>query len=385
MYSTDSINVRSSYSTSSNAIGSLKQDDEVIVTGIASNGWTRIKYNGQTAYVSSQFLTDTKPKEKSKNNDLKSLKVSEGTLSPEFNKDVTNYKISVGKDIEKIAVNANQEDEKAKVEVSGNEELKEGANNVKVIVTAENGDSKTYTITVTRETKGKLQLASLDINGIKLNETFKTDKYEYTANLPNNSDTKKLDIKAKANDENATVEILGNDNLVVGENVITIMIKSKDGKENVTYQIIVNKNTVSANTKNSSNTSSNSNTKNNNELFLYVAVGIFATALILIIIIIVRSIKKSKEDYDEEFDDENGVGMDNNNYTEELFSTKNEKQTPKNVDDNKNVFENTNENTYKSENANQLYDVEKEVDFSDKNVDEYDDMPKKKKGGKHSK
>lgn len=375
MYSTDDVNVRSSYSTSSSAVGSLKKDDQVSVTGVTSNGWTRIKYNGQTAYVSSQFLTDTKPKDKSKNNNLKSLKVSEGTLSPDFNKDVTNYKLSVGKDVEKITVNAEAEDEKAKVEISGNEDLKEGANTVKVIVTAENGDTKTYTISVTKEAKGKLQLASLEINGIKLNETFKPDKYEYTANLPNNTDTKKLDIKAKANDENATVEILGNDNLVQDENVITIMVKSKDGKENVTYQIIVNKKAASSN---NNTTASNNKNNKNNDLFLYVAVGIFATALILIIIIIVRSIKKSKENYDEDFDNEDSFGIGNNNYTEELYSTKNENVNEKNTNNNK-LFEN------QKENDNQLYDVEKEVDFSDEDSDEYDDMPKKKKGGKHSK
>lgn len=374
MYSTDDVNVRSSYSTSSSAVGSLKKDDQVTVTGIASNGWTRIKYNGQTAYVSSQFLTDTKPKEKSNNNYLKSLKVEEASISPEFNKETTSYKISVGKDIEKIKINAEAEDEKAKVEVSGNEDLKEGANTAKVIVTAENGDAKTYTITVTKEAKGKLQLASLEINGIKLNETFKPDKYEYTANLNDNSDTKKLDIKAKANDENATIEILGNDNLVQGENVITIMVKSKDGKENVTYQIIVNKGVVS----NKNETKGSANNKKNNDMFLYVAAGIFATALILIIIIIVRSIKKSREDYDEDFDNEDSFRIGNNNYTEELYSTKNENINGKNIDNNK-LFEN------KKENDNQLYDVEKEVDFSDEDSDEYDDMPKKKKGGKHSK
>ena len=30
-------------------------------TGVADNGWSRVEYNGKTAYISSQFLTTTKP------------------------------------------------------------------------------------------------------------------------------------------------------------------------------------------------------------------------------------------------------------------------------------------------------------------------------------
>ena len=51
----------------------------------------------------------------------------------------------------------------------------------------------------------------------------------------------KLDIKATANDEKATVEIIGNNELVDGENLLTIIVKSEDGKETVTYTITVNK------------------------------------------------------------------------------------------------------------------------------------------------
>lgn len=365
MYAKEEVNVRSSYSTSSKIVGSLRQDEQITVTGITSNGWTRIKYNGQTAYVSSQFLTDTKPKEKSSNNYLKGLKIEEASLTPEFNKETTSYKANVGKDIVKLKIDASAEDDKSKVEISGNEELKEGENTVKIIVTAENGETKTYTITVTKEKKGKLQLSSLQIAGITLNETFKSDKYEYSANLQDNSDITKLEVKATANDKDATIEILGNDKLVIGENVITIMLKSKDGKENVTYQIIVNKKAYSDNVTNSNI----SNNNPNNDMFLYVAVGIFSIALILIIIIIVRSIKKSKED---EFDDEDLFRTDNN-YTEELYSVRTENINEKPIEKN-------NEKLYKNEDSNKLYDVEKEVDFSDD-----EEKPKKRKGGKHSK
>ena len=133
------------------------------------------------------------------------------------------------------------EDEKAKVTISGNEKLETGENTIKVTVTAEDGTAKTYNISTTKEEKEKLQLSKLQITGITLNETFKPDKYEYSIDLNGTSNITKLDIKATANDETATIEILGNDNFVEGENVVTIMVKSKDGNETATYQIVINK------------------------------------------------------------------------------------------------------------------------------------------------
>lgn len=62
VYATVGVNVRSSCSTSvqDNIIGGLIQGQEVTRTGNAE-GWSRIKYNGSTAYVASRLLTTTKP------------------------------------------------------------------------------------------------------------------------------------------------------------------------------------------------------------------------------------------------------------------------------------------------------------------------------------
>lgn len=385
LYSSSDINVRSSYSTSSSLVGSLKKGDSVVVIGTSSNGWSKVKYNGQVAYIKSDLLTETKPVEetKSTNKALKSLDIEEGTLNPEFDKETTNYKLTVGKDVKSLKINAVAEDEKATVSISGNEKLESGENTVKVSVTAEDGTIRTYTISVTKQEKEKLKLSKLQITGVTLNETFSPDKYQYTVNLDENSNLTKLDIKVTANDEEANIEILGNDKLVAGENVITIMVKSKDGSENVTYQIVVNK---AENTQSSATTYITQS--GNNKTFLYVAIGIFSIALILIIIIIVRSIKKSKEDeYGEENndDEENDVGFDyNSNYTEELYGIKMKKNTEefkdlkqeKNTEKEIKELENTENNNI---NENKLYDIEKEVDFSDI------DKPRKRKGGKHSK
>ena len=106
MYSTGDVNVRSSYSTSSKAVGSLKEGDTVTVIGTSSNGWSKVKFNGQTAYVKTSLLTDKKPEKKSNNNFLKSLKIDGVSLNPEFNKETTEYKITVGNDVESLKIDA---------------------------------------------------------------------------------------------------------------------------------------------------------------------------------------------------------------------------------------------------------------------------------------
>lgn len=64
LYVTTTVNVRSSYSTNSDKLGSLTKAQSVKRTGIgtgAAAGWSRIEFNGKVAYVSSDYLSATKP------------------------------------------------------------------------------------------------------------------------------------------------------------------------------------------------------------------------------------------------------------------------------------------------------------------------------------
>lgn len=91
----------------------------------------------------------------SADNSLKSLMISPGTLSPAFAQNKTSYTATVGGDVTGIAVSATPANEKAVVEsVSGNENLKEGVNQIKIVVKAENGVTATYTIKVTKQSGG---------------------------------------------------------------------------------------------------------------------------------------------------------------------------------------------------------------------------------------
>ncbi len=162
-----------------------------------------------------------------------------------FDSEKTEYSVEVPNEVKEVEVYATAMNSNAQINGTGMIELKEGKNELTVEVISANGTKKTYTITVTREeSNSKVEefgLKKLSINGVSLKPTFKVGTYEYTVELT--EDIQTLEIQAEANDENATVEIVGNENLQQGENIITILVQNQETKENATYQIIVNKNT----------------------------------------------------------------------------------------------------------------------------------------------
>lgn len=184
------------------------------------------------------------------------------------------YSVEVPNDVTEVTVFATlPKGSKATATGAGRISLKEGENTAKVVVTAEDGKTtKEYTLTITRtpseqpaenptdttgettptedpnatetpdntETENIFGLESLSIKNFSISPKFSTDEYEYTVGVT--EDLSSLEIEAKANKENATVEILGNENLQQGENTITILVTDQETEQTATYQIVVNKN-----------------------------------------------------------------------------------------------------------------------------------------------
>lgn len=91
---------------------------------------------------------------KSGNNNLKSLAIENYKISPEFDKNKTDYTLTVPHDVTKVKILAYQESDKAKLAGDDGEvEVKEGDNELKITVVAENGSKKTYTIKVKVDSK----------------------------------------------------------------------------------------------------------------------------------------------------------------------------------------------------------------------------------------
>lgn len=102
---------------------------------------------------------------KSGNNALSTLTVSAGTLAPAFDPAVTEYTLSLPQGTEKLTLTATPSDSNATVQGDGELTLQEGENTLPLVVTAENGDTKTYTVTAK---VAQAPTLFLDYNGQRL-------------------------------------------------------------------------------------------------------------------------------------------------------------------------------------------------------------------------
>lgn len=102
-----------------------------------------------------QTTTTEKPKEdtRSKENNLSSLSVNEGNISPKFSANTTKYTVNLEGNKTKIKIDAKAKDSKAKVSGTGEKNLKVGKNTFVVKCTAENGSTRNYTIIVNVDEK----------------------------------------------------------------------------------------------------------------------------------------------------------------------------------------------------------------------------------------
>lgn len=173
---------------------------------------------------------------KSENANLRIIKIE--NMEPEFDKDTTEYYLTVDLNTEKIDIETYTDSEKAKVAIYGNENLKEGKNTIEIVVTAEAGNQKTYYIYVTKIDNAKManaNLQTLEIEGASISPKFKNNIYSYNVTIDKN--TKKLNILAKPENEKSKIEIVGNSNLKEGENIIKIIVTAEDGTTTRTYKI----------------------------------------------------------------------------------------------------------------------------------------------------
>lgn len=83
----------------------------------------------------------------SKNNYLKSLSVDGYQLSPSFDKEALEYTVELDSTVESIKVNASVEDSTASLIGDGEIAVVEGSNTIELVVTAQNGNTRTYKIT----------------------------------------------------------------------------------------------------------------------------------------------------------------------------------------------------------------------------------------------
>ena len=101
----------------------------------------------------------------SSNSALSSLTVSAGTLTPAFDPAITEYTLSLPSRSDRLTITANPSDSRATVQGDGDISLQDGETSLSVVVTAEDGSAKTYTITVQ---VAQAPTLFLDYNGQRL-------------------------------------------------------------------------------------------------------------------------------------------------------------------------------------------------------------------------
>ena len=185
--------------------------------------------------------TTTTTKSLSSNNYLSTITV-DGEEIKNFSKNTSKYFVKVENDVSTISIEAEAEDEKAKVEIDGPDTLKIGDNEYTISVTSENDTTKFYKVIVTR--KEEDESSNTDIDNIKVKGyNLNFDKNSKTFYLSINKNTTKLNIEVTLDDEKSNYEIKGNENLKDGS-IVKIIVTAEDGSTD-TYRIIIQKDSKS--------------------------------------------------------------------------------------------------------------------------------------------
>ncbi len=184
--------------SSSTEFGGNKMVDSV-ATGVSSkkytftfqakkSGSTNLKISNYEAYATDESAITLSTGSKtisiitqkeleasySKDNNLKALEVEGFEITPEFKKDVLDYSVTVPEGTKTVNIKATKNDSRASVSGAGEVELVEGANNLKIVVRAENGSEKTYNLIVNVIDEHPINVsdAGVDYTVIKLRENY---------------------------------------------------------------------------------------------------------------------------------------------------------------------------------------------------------------------
>lgn len=167
----------------------------------------------------------------SSNSKLKNLRLSIEGMSPSFEKDIYDYYLTVNSDVKSIEVLAISDNNNSSIEVSGNENLKDGLNIIKVQVTSQDKTSNdVYVINVTKTSDveaANTNLETLAIENVLLYPSFDNNITKYDVEV--GKDVESLKMLAIPEDEGATVEIKKDEVLKEGNNEVRVVVTARNG------------------------------------------------------------------------------------------------------------------------------------------------------------
>lgn len=162
-------------------------------------------------------------------------------ITPEFNAEILEYYLVVDETVNDLDITAIPVSKKAEIVIVGNKNLKSGINKVKITVSL-NGNSKTYTINVTKTdnpNKANANLETLAIQNYTLEPEFQNSITNYHVEVANTETL--VNILAIAEDSSANVKIEGNNDLKYGSNNVVVTVTARDGITDKKYNIEIYK------------------------------------------------------------------------------------------------------------------------------------------------
>jgi hypothetical protein len=155
----------------------------------------------------------------SANNNLQSLTVSPGTLTPAFNASAESYTVDVGSGVPSVSITPTRQDSDATITVNGQAAISGQARTITlnpagqstlilVVVTAQNGAQKTYLVTVSRTALGgNNNLSALTVSSGSLAPAFTANTTSYTVDVA--SDVARMTVTPRLQDTTATMTVNG--------------------------------------------------------------------------------------------------------------------------------------------------------------------------------
>lgn len=190
-----------------------------------------------TSTNNNQTSTTNKPNKKSDDTSINKLIINDKNF---YSIDDTMEYASTS---DKVKIEVETTDENATYEIQGNvDELsKDKSNEIKILVTAEDGTQKSYILNITREIKESyVRITTLKVNGSSV--YFSSDNKDEVS-ISNGED--KLNIEYELSNENASLiitkdgkEVKNGSEIKIGKNNYLLTIIDEDGNE-YSYDLVV--------------------------------------------------------------------------------------------------------------------------------------------------
>lgn len=239
---------------------------------------------------------------------LKTLRVNEVGIVPYFNREINEYYLMVGMDVENIDVFAEAENNE-NITITGNNSLKDGLNTIKIQVSS-NKIKNDYYIYVTKtdnKNTANTNLATLAMEDAWLTPEYNNNTSFYRTEIASKYDA--LNLLAIPENISAKVEISGNDNLKMGKNTVVIKVTAQNGYSFRRYYIDVYKRNGVEDVKKEEekkynarrlsaiiNNEKNNNKEDNRKIDANKKVVVIAVSLLIGIVILLVLLKKLRKE-----------------------------------------------------------------------------------------